>query len=56
MEIRLDNIDSLRECDTLGVVPNGLSVILKSGVEYRFVLSDREGIMRVISPYLVPAS
>jgi hypothetical protein len=35
-------------CNTPGIVPSGLRVTLKSGAEYRFVVSGRGNVIRII--------
>lgn len=47
-EIPLRDIQSVGPCNTLGIVPNGLRVTLKSGTEFRFVVSGRANVIRII--------
>ena len=47
-EIPLDNVASAEPCNTMGIVPNGVRVVLKSGIEYRFVVWGRDRLIDVI--------
>ena len=49
-EIPLSNIESVTKRNTLGIIPNGMSIKLKSGVEYKFVVlvSGREELIALI--------
>jgi hypothetical protein len=42
------DIQSVAPRKTLGIVPNGISVITKSGQEYKFVVNKRDDIMCLI--------
>jgi hypothetical protein len=50
-EIPLNNIESVTKRNTLGIIPNGMSVKLKSGIEYKFVVSGREKLISLIEKY-----
>lgn len=47
-EIPLDNIADVSPSNTMGFVPNGLRIVLKSGIEYKFVVWGREGLINII--------
>jgi len=46
--IPLADIQSVSPVNTLGIVPNGLKIALKSGVEFRFVTWGRQNIINTI--------
>lgn len=47
-EIPLSNIESVTKRNTMGIIPNGMSIRLKSGVEYKFVVNGREELISLI--------
>jgi hypothetical protein len=47
-DILLSDIVEVRKRNTLGLIPNGLLIRTKAGVEYKFVLWDREKVMNLI--------
>lgn len=47
-EIPLNNIESVTKRNTMGIIPNGISIKLKSGVEYKFVVNGREALISLI--------
>lgn len=47
-EIPLNNIESVTKRNTMGIIPNGISIKLKSGVEYKFVVTGREELISLI--------
>lgn len=46
--IPLSNIESITKRNTMGLIPNGISIKLKSGVEYRLVVAGREELISII--------
>jgi hypothetical protein len=47
-EIPLDDIEDVRPCNTLWLVPNGLEVRLRGGKRRRFVVWNRQALMELI--------
>ena len=54
-EIPLADIQGVTPVNTLGIVPNGVRIALKSGGEHRFVVWHRDVLMRAIPSALSPA-
>ncbi len=48
VEIPLSEITEVRERSTLGIVPNGISIITKSREEYKFVVWNRKELIEII--------
>ena len=46
---RLDEIVSMKPRNTLGIIPNGMGVLLKSGQEERFVVYRRQDWMAKVT-------
>jgi hypothetical protein len=42
VRIPMDEIVEVRKTRTMGIIPNGLAVITKLGIEIRFVVGDRD--------------
>jgi hypothetical protein len=42
LEIPIDEIVEVRKTRTMGIIPNGLAVFTKLGLEVRFVVGDRD--------------
>jgi hypothetical protein len=42
LEIPIDEIVEVRKTRTMGIIPNGLAVVTKLGLEVRFVVGDRD--------------
>jgi hypothetical protein len=42
LEIPIDEIVEVRKTRTMGIIPNGLAVTTKLGLEVRFVVGDRD--------------
>lgn len=51
-EIPLGQISEVRKRNTLGIVPNGILIRLKSGIEYKFVVWGRERLINLIQTHL----
>lgn len=47
-EILLEDISEIRKISTLGIVPNGLLIRTKTGIEYRFVVWKRKHLIALI--------
>lgn len=52
-EILIEQIREVRKRNNLWIVPNGISVITKIGVEYKFVLWNRNKIIDFINSRIV---
>ena len=48
LKIPIREIVSVRERNTMGIIPNGIGIETKSGVVYKFVTWKREDIMKLI--------
>lgn len=48
LEIVLAQIEKVRPVNTLGIVPNGILVKLKTGEEYKFVVWKRKELINLI--------
>ena len=48
LEISLDNISEVRKINTLGIIPNGLLIRAKTGINYRFVVWKRKRLIPLI--------
>ena len=51
-EIPLVAIAQVMPVNTLGLLPNGLSITLKSGIEYRFVVWGRSRLINIIRAHM----
>lgn len=51
-EILLEQVAEVRKRNTLGVVPNGILIRTKSGIEYKFVVWGRERLINLIQGHL----
>src|ERR1700733_8051677 len=49
LEIPVDEIVEVRKTRTMGIIPNGLAVTTKLGLEIRFVVGDRDRFIREIA-------
>ena len=47
-EILLEDISEIRKVNTLGIVPNGLLIRTKTGIDYRFVVWKRKHLIALI--------
>ena len=47
-EILLSDIKEVSESNTMGLIPNGMTVRTKAGVEYKFVVWGREKLISLI--------
>jgi hypothetical protein len=47
-EIPVNNILKIERRKSLGLIPNQMVLILKSGVEYKFVVNNRERLIEII--------
>jgi hypothetical protein len=47
-EIPMSEIATVRKRNTMGFVPNGMSVILKNGTEHKFVVWKRDMLIKTI--------
>lgn len=47
--ILMDDIVAAKERNTMGLVPNGMSIITRGGIEYKFVLWNRKEIINFIN-------
>jgi hypothetical protein len=45
VRVPVGDIVELRPTRTMGIIPNGLAVITKLGIEIRFVVGDRDGFL-----------
>jgi hypothetical protein len=48
LDLPFSDIDSVAKRNTMGLIPNGLAVRTKAGVEYRFVVWNRESLIKLI--------
>lgn len=44
-QIKYADIDSIIKRNTLGIVPNGILIVLKSGDQYKFVINNRNKVI-----------
>lgn len=44
-EIIYNEIDSVSTRNTLGILPNGVNIVLNNGVKYKFVINNRSKII-----------
>lgn len=51
-EIPLYDVASVTKRNSLGIVPNGILITTKSGVEYKFVVNGREKLILLIEAHL----
>ncbi|URN93783.1 MAG: GRAM domain-containing protein [Candidatus Pristimantibacillus lignocellulolyticus] len=51
-EIIIDQITSIKKRNTLGIVPNGMLITTRDGVEYKFVVWNRQRIIEFINKRL----
>jgi hypothetical protein len=49
-EILREHIADVQERNTLWVVPNGILIRTRSGVEYKFVVWNRKRLIKILSP------
>jgi hypothetical protein len=49
LEIPIDEIVEVRRTRTMGIIPNGLLVTTKLGLEVRFVVGDRDRFIKEIT-------
>lgn len=49
LEIPVDEIVEVRKTRTMGIIPNGLAVFTKLGLEVRFVVGDRDRFIEEIT-------
>jgi hypothetical protein len=49
LEIPIDEIVEVRRTRTMGIIPNGLAVTTKLGLEVRFVVGDRDRFIKEIA-------
>jgi hypothetical protein len=49
LEIPVDEIVEVRRTRTMGIIPNGLAVTTKLGLEIRFVVGDRDRFIKEIT-------
>jgi hypothetical protein len=49
LEIPIDEIVDVRRTRTMGIIPNGLAVTTKLGLEVRFVVGDRDRFIKEIA-------
>ena len=49
LEIPVDEIVEVRKTRTMGIIPNGLAVTTKLGIEVRFVVGDRDRFIEEIT-------
>lgn len=47
-EILLSDIKEVSKRNTMGFIPNGMLICTKAGVEYKFVVNDREKLISII--------
>ena len=47
-EIPINNISRIERKKTLGLIPNQMIVILKSGLEYKFIVNNRDKLIGII--------
>lgn len=40
---------SINKTNTLGIIPNGIKVTLRNGHEYKFVISNREEVIKFLN-------
>lgn len=52
IEILIEQIAEVKKRNTLGIVPNGMSIITKDGIKYKFVLWRRSKIIDFISKHI----
>ena len=52
LTINISNIKEVGKRNTLFIVPNGLSVVEKSGEEYKFVVNNRQKIITYLNEQL----
>ena len=48
-EIKYKDIESISKRNTLGIVPNGIKIVLKNGVEHNFVVNNRKKIINFLN-------
>ncbi|GAB6991649.1 GRAM domain-containing protein [Paenibacillus pini] len=48
LEIPMSDIQEVERRNTLRIVPNGITIKLRSGKEYRFVIKDRDQVIELI--------
>jgi hypothetical protein len=49
LEIPVDDIVEVRRTRTMGIIPNGLAVTTRLGLEVRFVVGDRDRFIKEIA-------
>ena len=47
-EFSIDNIERIERKKSLGIIPNQMVIILKSGLEYKFVVNNRDKLINII--------
>ena len=52
MEIPFEQIVEVRKRNTLRVIPNGILIRTKSGIEYKFIAGGRERLIGLIEKHL----
>jgi transcriptional regulator with XRE-family HTH domain len=52
VEIPINNIERIEKKNTLFIIPNKIVVVLKSGVEYKFILFGRDKLISLIKSEL----
>jgi len=54
LEISVGDIAEVRKRNTMGLIPNGVLVRTKGGVEYKFVVWGRDKLIRLIQARIQP--
>ncbi len=54
-EFPLSDVAQVQPCNSLGIVPNGMRVVLRAGAEYRFVVWGRARVIAAIQAALPAA-
>ena len=51
-EIPFEHIAEVRKRNTMGIIPNGILILTKSGIKYKFVVWGRERLISLIQSHL----
>ena len=52
MYINYSDIQEIRKRNTLGIVPNGISIITKDGFDHKFVINQRNNVIEFLQSRL----
>ena len=52
-KIAYSEINNVKTVNTLGIVPNGIIIVLKNGAEYNYVINDRKSVVEFLKSKVI---